>query len=54
MTINTNQDIRLRLFSGSIEDYTALVAIARAVFPDDHDTVEEIQHWDATRPAHCV
>ena len=54
MTINVDQEVRLRPFNRSLEDYTALVAIARAVFPDDHDTVEERQHWDATRPAHCV
>jgi len=54
MTINVDQEVRLRPFNRSLEDYTALVAIARAVFPDDHDTVEEIQHWDASRPTHCV
>ncbi len=46
--------IRIRPFDGSDADYAALVTIANAAFPDNHDTVSETRHWDATRPAHCI
>lgn len=46
--------VRLRPFAGSAADYAALAAIANAAFPDSHETAEELQHWDAIRPAHCV
>ncbi|PMP84165.1 MAG: GNAT family N-acetyltransferase, partial [Chloroflexus aggregans] len=46
--------VRVRPFEHDDSDYAALVAIANAVFPDNHETVDEIRHWDTTRPAHCV
>ncbi|MEF3274163.1 MAG: GNAT family N-acetyltransferase [Chloroflexus sp.] len=46
--------IHMRPFNGSDADYEALVAIVNAAFPDSSDTVAEVRHWDATRPAHCV
>ncbi|MDP9310420.1 MAG: GNAT family N-acetyltransferase [Chloroflexota bacterium] len=34
-------------------DYPASVAVVNAVFPEDQDTVEEWQHWDAHRDPKC-
>ncbi|WP_322486826.1 GNAT family N-acetyltransferase [Chloroflexus sp.] len=54
MLSNIAEAVRLRPFAGSAADYAALAAIAQAAFPDSHETAEEIQHWDAIRPAHSV
>ncbi|WP_322819898.1 GNAT family N-acetyltransferase [Chloroflexus sp.] len=54
MAINVDQDVRLRPFDGSAADYALLVAIGNAVFPDNLEMVEQVQHWDARRPAHCI
>lgn len=51
MAINVDQDARLRPFDGSVADYALLVAIGNAVFPNNLETVEQVQHWDARRPA---
>ncbi len=51
---NIAESFRLRPFNGSTADYAALAAIARAILPDYGETAEDIQHWDASRPAHCA
>lgn len=47
MLSNITESVRLRPFEGSAADYAALAAIANAAFPDNHETADEIQHWDA-------
>lgn len=54
MLSNIAEAVRLRPFAGSAAEYAALAAIANAAFPDNHETVDEIRHWDTTRPAYCV
>lgn len=46
--------LTIRPFNGSDADYAAVAAVGNAVAPEYPDSVEEIKHNDAARPAHIV
>jgi mycothiol synthase len=46
-------ELHIRPFTGSDNDYEAVVGVHNAVFPENVETVEDWRQWDSTLPERC-